>query len=370
MATLEIYSRPKNNRANNKTRIFCLDFIRVVACLMILIFHYNCMIETDFLNPSSKVLFFLIGSVNTGTLGIYLFFILSGGSLYLAHKDKFSIKKYYKKRFLSIYPLFWILFVAFTLIDIFVKKQQIPSYDYRLIYSIIGIDGLLEVYGITTFYKLGTWFLGAIIIFYLIFPLILFLFKKRPKLVFLISIILSIVAISIHSNNSATNPILFVQGMLIVELPLMIFGMYIVNFLSKINFKVFAISSILLILISVCCKEMNYHVQASIISPLFFIILVYCSKIFNKKYHIYLKKISLLTYPAFLLHPWILNTIVTTFNLSKINKATSYLCFIAFALVIFILSFICKKMIDLLSIAIKKCSSLLKRKTCQETAVK
>lgn len=48
-----------------------------------------------------------------------------------------------------------------------------------VVLSILGIDGYIQEF-IPTYYLIGEWFLGAIIILYLLYPLHLFCYKKSP----------------------------------------------------------------------------------------------------------------------------------------------------------------------------------------------
>ncbi len=93
-------------------RIFSFDFIRVFAMVMIVVFHYNVYcIDTEI--ESGFILFLRYANGTMGHIGVSLFFILSGASLMYAYGEKLELKDYFKKRFLSIYPLYWIVYAAF-----------------------------------------------------------------------------------------------------------------------------------------------------------------------------------------------------------------------------------------------------------------
>ena len=87
------------------------------------------------------------------------------------YQDKLEIKNYIKKRFLGIYPMFWI---AYTLIFIYLFYQTksnvwgLPA--YKMIITLFAMDGYLSPY-ISTFYLIGEWFLGCIVLIYTVFPL-------------------------------------------------------------------------------------------------------------------------------------------------------------------------------------------------------
>ena len=84
------------------------------------------------------------------------------------------MKEFYKKRWLAIFPSFYIAYGIFYLIFTIRSRtllfKGIPA--WRLILTLIGMDGYLA-YRIPDFYILGEWFTGALIILYLIYPLLL-----------------------------------------------------------------------------------------------------------------------------------------------------------------------------------------------------
>lgn len=84
-------------------RVFYFDFIRAVAILMILIFHFNERIVTYLAVPEKlmigNVSLLNLGGVNLalGNWGVSLFLILSGASLMYTYQDKLEWKRFYKK---------------------------------------------------------------------------------------------------------------------------------------------------------------------------------------------------------------------------------------------------------------------------------
>ena len=92
----------------NQRRVFYLDFIRVVSILFIFIYHFNIAME-DF---NISVPFSLLTNtcnVTLGHIGVSLFLLLSGASLTYTYPKYKTLKEFYKKRFLSIFPAFWLI---------------------------------------------------------------------------------------------------------------------------------------------------------------------------------------------------------------------------------------------------------------------
>ena len=111
---------------SQKSRILYLDFIRVFSMLMILLYHFHTQASLRTLDYQGCALFGQgIHGVNTGHIGVSLFFILSGACLSISGR-KFDIKRYYKKRFLAIFPSYyfvWFLVFAFSAFRGFLHGQ-------------------------------------------------------------------------------------------------------------------------------------------------------------------------------------------------------------------------------------------------------
>ncbi len=149
-------------------RLFYLDVIRAVCALMIVVYHFPLAISqpVDFFHS------FANGSF--GMIAVYSFFMVSGAALMHRYREEenFSVRKFYKKRFFSIYPLFWIAYVL-AFFWVFWQLREIYRVvpTYAIIWSVIGMDGWLA--NLTpTFYMVGEWFLGSIIMLYLAFPVL------------------------------------------------------------------------------------------------------------------------------------------------------------------------------------------------------
>ena len=140
-----------------------------------------------------------------GKLGVVLFFVLSEfliTYLLLAEEKTFkkiSIKKFYMRRVLRIWPLYFlIIFLAFwvlTKFDIFLfpgysNEQLYTNLVLKLVFFLLFFPNLvLIVFGIVP-YASQTWSIGTEEQFYLVWPLILSYFKKNRVLLMVMIIIL------------------------------------------------------------------------------------------------------------------------------------------------------------------------------------
>lgn len=150
-----------------KKRDLSLDIIRILAIISIVIFHYAGTRNTG----GGIFLFYANGTV--GSLGTAVFFILSGYLLQKNHHKIDSVFSFYKKRWISIFPAFYIaFFVAFLINAIRLGSLFYRGHAYSLVYTLLGIDNLVSWFGVTTYAIVGEWFSGIIILLYILFPLL------------------------------------------------------------------------------------------------------------------------------------------------------------------------------------------------------
>src|SRR5687768_3221336 len=94
-------------------RLFGLDYLRGLAALVVMIFHYRAWTYGE---PDADT---ILGRI--GVYGVQAFYILSGLTLYLVYKSSNLLKenelsKFFKKRALRIFPLFWIATIAMVIL--------------------------------------------------------------------------------------------------------------------------------------------------------------------------------------------------------------------------------------------------------------
>lgn len=191
--SIEAKEMPKL-KEGKKERKFYLDFIRALSMIIIVTYHF----AVHFATETVPMHFFVSGK--WGLLGVALFFMISGASLMYNYDEKINLKKYYKKRFLGIYPTFWITY-SLGFLYLFWKHKGffVGEPIYKLIFSFLGMDGYLLTYVSSFYFNIGDWFLGCIILVYLLFPLLQFAIRKFPKI--LISIATIIYVLIIYKSN-------------------------------------------------------------------------------------------------------------------------------------------------------------------------
>ena len=146
----------------SRRRILEIDILRTAAILLLVLYHIPGSASGDV--PVTVVSNFPVELV--GFMGVCIFFFVSGLSLQLSNKtirNRGDVLSFFKRRMVRIYPLYW---VFVTGILIFYR----PSLSSSAIY-IVGWQALFYPIFITTdIYH----FLSVLLIFYLLFPLLVF----------------------------------------------------------------------------------------------------------------------------------------------------------------------------------------------------
>lgn len=120
--------------------------------------------------------------IQIGDCGVDIFMFLSGYGLFFSYNKNPNLYNFYRKRIWRIIPIITILLITFSIIEIIlgnsITKYLTLSYWFYQIYS-------------------NYWFIGAILIFYAIFPIIYNSTIKRPKSTLLLSLIIGLSGITI-----------------------------------------------------------------------------------------------------------------------------------------------------------------------------
>ncbi len=213
----------------NKKRLFSYDLIRTVAVFSIVLCHFNARYSFVYYGSDLEEYMLLDQypfGLFLGDLGVSLFFILSGASLYYNYYDCLDIKEFYKKRFFSIYPMFWIAYTALFILR--APKMLASGIPLRnIFFTVIGMDGYLAGI-IPTFYLIGEWFLGAIILIYLIFPFIRWSYRKNCIITWVLTISLYLVFVFMDII-----PWLGKSSIIFIRLPEILVGMTYTQYLMK-----------------------------------------------------------------------------------------------------------------------------------------
>ena len=173
-----------------------LDLVRCVACILIVVFHFE-------IDGRPLVSHIESSSVDLGMIAVGAFFILSGASLYIStsKQSHFKIGNYIYKRFLAIYPAFWVAYII-VFLYMFWKNGGIPQDvpKVNILLSVFGMDGMFA-YKIPTFYMVGEWYVGTIVIVYCFFPILKWLIDKIPKIAWAIILVVFLIFVFTYSGE-------------------------------------------------------------------------------------------------------------------------------------------------------------------------
>ena len=212
-----------------KERIFYLDMIRSLSLIFVIIFHYN--IHLRWNNISGGNVFNIVSNEYLGPIGVSLFLIISGAALMYSYQTDLYILDFFKRRFWTIYPVFWTGFIIAFLFTFYMNKTiNHDASNWTIILTILGIDGYTNRI-VPNFFLVGEWFLGFILQFYLIFPILRRFVIKKPK-AFLI-VIFTLYVLSIMFNEQWYGLVGYPS--LLSRLPEFVFGMYFIYYIKNVK---------------------------------------------------------------------------------------------------------------------------------------
>ena len=221
---MEDGTKAKKNSWKMKKRLYELDYIKLIAMIAVFTVHFTVELMYNGVNTTGQVFPTHIFNVYLGAFGVSLFFICSGAALMYVYEKKLDLKTYFKKRFLGIYPMFWIAFIISFCFHFIINRgvdASIPK--WKIIYSILGIDGNALWWG-PNFYQLGEWFLGVLICLYIIFPLLRIALNKKPF--FTVAAVLGIYVLTVVFFKSTLPTDCF----FLMRLPELLIGMIFIKY--------------------------------------------------------------------------------------------------------------------------------------------
>lgn len=332
---------------SKRGRVFSIELIRAMATILIVITHFN----NPFFSEGGYLLANRPFGVYIGDLGVSLFLIISGTVLALNYNRPINIRTFYWKRFKGIYPMFWTAWVLGTLyFFIDSKGHPLNAAPVRsLIWTVLGVDGLVANFHLKTAYLLGEWFLGFIIIYYLIFPLLKRGVDEYPRLTGVI--ILFLYAGSVFGLGRMTDVPMSV--ILTTRLPELAFGMYLVRFSVTIR-PIMALPSILVLAIfevigrfgtSFLSAVVNHFafkdVSTTIVGIAVYVFLLAIADFLSLgPIRAVVGLVAKYSYPIFLVHHVVIYKLFTMSNIdwASFNRAQIVTFFCAICAVVFLLA--------------------------------
>lgn len=161
--------------------------IRFFAALLVIVHHVE-QIKMEFHFPNH-----FYGSIALiGKLGVVLFFVLSGFLItYLILTEEketgnISIKDFYMRRVLRIWPLYYLILVLAFFILPNIDFFQIPSlslnhFSLKLVFFFLLMPNIIHALGAGVAYANQTWSIGTEEQFYIIWPIIMKFSKNKIR---------------------------------------------------------------------------------------------------------------------------------------------------------------------------------------------
>ncbi len=307
--------------AEKKERLKYIDVMRVLAMIPVVICHYTRSQEYAGITYPFKFMPDEFFSIYLGSFGVAIFFILSGASLMYTYEGKLDIKLFIKKRFLGIFPMYYMAWIVAFLYLFYKNKGFIDTRaHWKLVYTVIGMDGYFNWLD-ETFYLLGEWFLGCLILLYVLFPLLKWGIEKHPYITAVIIALIYFVGIRIYHGKIPTG------NFFLFRVPEFAFGMYFVKYIKEVKLPLGIISTVALIgawFIDLSKVEVVYK-NTFVGIAAFMCITWLCSYIKSDKFYDICKKIGAYGYAVFLTHHFIIQEICYHFAGRVLGKFENFI---------------------------------------------
>jgi peptidoglycan/LPS O-acetylase OafA/YrhL len=173
-----------------------LDGVRGLAILAVLLFHF--VAQTTATNSFERAVNTVL---NYGSLGVDLFFVLSGflitGILYGAQSSPHYFRNFYMRRVLRIFPLYYLVLAV-----IFLLLPLVPALRDTHLVSLREHQWWAWLYAVNIYLSLKSawalsyiehfWSLAVEEHFYLVWPLVVWLLAARPRALLMTSILVAV----------------------------------------------------------------------------------------------------------------------------------------------------------------------------------
>lgn len=184
-----------------RKRILEIDILRPCFVLFIICCHFSvCFNQFEIGGFNNYLLKWC--NVDFGQLATVGFFVISGWALGCGGEGTLS---FYKKRASKIFPIFYICYLLWFPYQAYMHGRILYNGSpVPFIWTLLGIDYYVGG-SVSTYAIVGEWFTGAIIILYLLYPLLRILYREKP-------IMTTTVIVALYLMNAYRGTLIHFEG--------------------------------------------------------------------------------------------------------------------------------------------------------------
>jgi len=333
-----------------------VDTIRVFSTLIVIIFHYACaIIENPYLQNVIENFIFGINH-----FGVAAFFGISGYLVVNSLDHSKNIRDFYRRKMIRIvFP--------FAILDIIavIFSNSVHFLSLGTIVGIFPFDmNITKFFNIPHVFRVGEWFIGTIVLLYLVAPLIYKCLRRSVPLTMLGVILIACFSANFFLPLQDQEKIFNIQTLVLVRMPEFVIGMILFLYRDKIFSKASQILALLLTFAMIfytafsnlpsnniwfkyffgVATDLHFILALMLSIYLSFIVADLANKHF-KKTMAFFNGFKDISYTVILVHHIIINKIVAFFGANNLNPFSAVMVLFLILFVIWIVSTIVRKIL-------------------------
>ncbi|MCD8356571.1 MAG: acyltransferase [Clostridia bacterium] len=249
-----------------RSEIMGMAILLIIVCHSTLAFSGGILKAYDYMRSFCKI-------------GVDIFFMMSGLGLYNSFNRDNNILRFYKKRLTRLLPAYIFVVVIWAVISVGLSIESLTDFFWK--YSLVSfwLDG-----------ELAEWFIAAIVLLYLIFPVLYWLLKTHSLVLYGLWAIVYGVTFYISMTQVDQSAIRLINEAFVVRIPAFLTGILIGEQISvyvtrKINTATviwYGIGSIVLLCVNVFANSVcERWVERVLFLPCAFCIIMLVSILLN-----------------------------------------------------------------------------------------
>ena len=336
-----------------KKRDYSLDFIKIIATILIVFHHYQQVVGGHF-----RYIDFFGGKFYYGYV-VELFFILFGYFMfkYISKiKNGLSFKDFFKQRYLRFLPIMALTSIVYSIcLYIYTNVLNLSWFNYKfsLWGTISSSLGLAEGWGMKNpFINYPNWYISVLLICFVVFYLMVYISKKKniSEIILFAFVIFLGFAISNYEIN-----FLFMTSQVARGYYAFFFGVILAIILNNKspNLLIQILSAVIVIVVpiiihyntSILPNDVNYFMTFIYYPAL---IIIFKFKFINKLFRVkFIEVVSNITFDVYLWHNVLLLMGSLFLNIFKINvKLDSFVAMLCYTAISFLVGTLSYYLID------------------------